>query len=259
MLARVAERRMAEVVRQDDRLDQVLVRAERARDGARDLSRPRACGSAGSGSDPLPSTGRPASCTAGGGTRARAGRGRGRAGRRCDRRARARARCGRASRARAGRRGRVIRPRASRAPRGSAPTYCSRVFSWTRRSRRSRSDGASRSGAASGSPPRAGGGAATAGVFSRTIRSTARVAELARGPLSDAHQLPGGAHAQGQRARVRSPARVDHHEGCRGEHDQKEQTKHVRPRLARSLGHPYPGGQRNVRPPNRWRCRWNTV
>ena len=35
--AGVAERRMADVVREHDRLDQILVRAERARDGARDL------------------------------------------------------------------------------------------------------------------------------------------------------------------------------------------------------------------------------
>ncbi len=38
VLARVAERWMAEVVGQDDRLDQVLVRAQGARGGSRDLS-----------------------------------------------------------------------------------------------------------------------------------------------------------------------------------------------------------------------------
>ncbi len=43
VLADVAERRVAEVVPEPDRLGQVLVEAERAGDGARDLRHLRAC------------------------------------------------------------------------------------------------------------------------------------------------------------------------------------------------------------------------
>ena len=43
LLADVPERRVPEVVAQADRLDEVLVEAQRARDGARDRRSPRAC------------------------------------------------------------------------------------------------------------------------------------------------------------------------------------------------------------------------
>ena len=43
LLARVAERRVAEVVAEPDRLDEVLVQAQRPRDGARDAASSPAC------------------------------------------------------------------------------------------------------------------------------------------------------------------------------------------------------------------------
>ena len=44
VLADVPERRVADVVPEPDRLDQVLVEPQRPRDRARDLRSPRACG-----------------------------------------------------------------------------------------------------------------------------------------------------------------------------------------------------------------------
>ena len=83
VLARVAERRVAEVVREADGLDEVLVQAQRARDRARDLRdlervrEPRAIQVA------LVDSRTPASCRRGGGRPSSGSRDRGRAGTPC--------------------------------------------------------------------------------------------------------------------------------------------------------------------------------
>ena len=83
LLADVPERRVPEVVAQADRLDQVLVQAQRPRHRARDRSSPRACASAACGSDPPRAPRTPASCASAGGTPCCGRSCRGRAGTAC--------------------------------------------------------------------------------------------------------------------------------------------------------------------------------
>ena len=83
LLAGVAEGRMAEVVAEPDRLGQVLVQAAARGRRCGRSRRPRACGSAGSGSGRPRGRRRPGSCASAAGTTSSGRSGRGRAGTGC--------------------------------------------------------------------------------------------------------------------------------------------------------------------------------
>ena len=82
ILAGMAERRMAEIVREGERLGEILVEAERARDRPRDLRDLQAVGQAHAKNDRRRAPRTPASCGADGGTRSSGRCDPGRAGRR---------------------------------------------------------------------------------------------------------------------------------------------------------------------------------